>query len=218
MYSQLMPETQGNFAPEPIVVIDLGISNVNSVVNMCNRLGFHVRVADKPSIQLHKATFILPGVGSFDEGVRRLKSQGWKNLLVEHAASNQRIIGLCLGMQLLCQESEEGHKEGLSLIPGRFKRFNTEDEIKVPHMGWNTVSFNQEMAPWSRSLPSDSRFYFVHSFHYESESFSEVEVGWTDYGLRFASVIQKSNIIGVQFHPEKSHRFGMELLRSIVVI
>jgi glutamine amidotransferase len=203
-----------------VTVIDLGIGNIKSVANMLDRIGVESKIAEKPSEMKDNSPVVLPGVGSFDEGANRLRRSGWDSWLKEAAEAKQKILGLCLGMQLLCEGSDEGELGGLALLPGRFVRFPSQNELgdslKIPHMGWNSVEFDSRTSPWVRALDVNSRFYFVHSYHYLAEEGSQIVSGWTNYGGAFASVLQKDNIIGIQFHPEKSHRFGMELLKAVV--
>lgn len=161
---------------------------------------------------------VLPGVGSFDHGMLGLRTHGWDDWIRQAAEQGHLVLGLCLGMQILCQGSDEGSESGLGILPGRFRRIPAEfsDGIKqkVPHMGWNEVSFNRERAPWTRDLAEPQRFYFVHSYQYDPLDLDTV-VGWTDYGRAFASAIARDRVIGLQFHPEKSHSFGMALLQNI---
>lgn len=208
-------------APE-ILVIDNGLGNAMSVAYAFQRIGENVQVErEVPPMESigRYALTVLPGVGSFDKGMQNLQERGWVEWLQECVRARSAVLGLCLGMQLLCEGSDEGVREGLGLIPGKFVRFAAERDsrqrLKVPHMGWNFVRFNRARAPWSGTTDQPQRFYFVHSFYLPAER-SDAAVGWTDYGQKFASVISKDRLIGLQFHPEKSHRFGTDLLRQIV--
>jgi glutamine amidotransferase len=205
-----------------IVVVSAGIGNVSSVSNMLRSIGFDVLLSDHPPRDDTPEVVFMPGVGSFDDGVKSLKNSGWYAWLRETSRDSSRnpcIVGICLGMQLLCDGSEEGNAEGLGLIPGYFRRFAFSDEkdlhLKVPHMGWNTVEFDRREAPWTSQLPDACRFYFVHSYKY-THSNDEFVVGRADYGGPFAAALQKGRIIGFQFHPEKSHRFGKALLNAVL--
>ncbi len=198
-----------------IEVIDLKIGNIASVCNMLRHLDMEsVTIAD-PLQSSDPDWLILPGVGAFDHGVKRLRESGFDSFLHDHAPKT-RILGICLGMQLLCDGSAEGNKPGLGLIPGRFVRFpdHRSSGLRVPHMGWNdTVFRTSEDHP--NGFDTAFRFYFVHSFHYEP---LDAAVVWaqTDYGVRFASAIHLDNVYGVQFHPEKSHQYGMEFLTRLI--
>jgi glutamine amidotransferase len=200
-----------------VQIIDLSIGNIKSVQNMFEKIGCSVDVISKPKENSGESVLILAGVGAFDSGVSRLRDTGWFDEIKRAAKLEQHILGICLGMQLLCESSTEGSLEGLGLIPGSFISLRMSANrvaLKVPHMGWNNVSIDGQ----SRYLGSfvereDLRFYFVHSFEYQYES-EEYVVGYTNYGSQVAAIIEKDNLVGVQFHPEKSHRFGMELLAT----
>lgn len=203
-----------------VIIVDAGIGNAQSVANMFKHLRIPTVVCRDPEMQPEpcpRSMVVIPGVGAFDEGMRRLNAGRWSPWI--HAAANECVVlGLCLGMQILCEGSDEGTESGLGLIPGHFRRFEalsaTGRKLKVPHMGWSQVEFDRVKAPWAAALTPPQRFYFVHSFQYTSDS-TEAVVGWTTYGNSFASAVARDRIIGLQFHPEKSHRFGMNLLRSI---
>jgi len=198
-----------------IEVIDLKIGNVASVCNMLRHLGFEARSVTDPSLSANPNWIILPGVGAFDHGRKRLRDSGFDGFLQSHANST-RILGICLGMQLLCEGSEEGVEPGLGLLRGRFVRFpdHTGTGLRVPHMGWNdTVFHGGDHHP--SGFEESFRFYFVHSFHYRPTD-SKIVWGLSEYGLRFASAIHRQNIYGVQFHPEKSHRYGMRFLSNLL--
>jgi glutamine amidotransferase len=201
-----------------IVIIDLGISNVQSVANMLRKIGLSPEIASRPDYTNEGALFVLPGVGAFDQGMRLLSETGWDGFLKSAAQQKVPILGLCLGMQLLCEGSEEGEMPGLGIIPGRFTRFSgvARNGIthKVPHMGWNSVEFNETVTSWVPNIPEQSRFYFVHSFFYDDID-SPVAIGRTTYGQPFVSAIKQGSVMGLQFHPEKSHRHGMQLLATI---
>lgn len=181
-----------------------------SVKNMLHRLGVAAEFRDSPSECAHTDRFILPGVGSFDEGIRRLKGSGWFSFLQDLPDTTQ-ILGICLGMQLLGTSSEEGDEAGLGRVPVHFERFDSE-QLRVPHMGWNTVEPVTEEPLFDRSL-TELRYYFTHSYMAVCDE-PGIETARTNYGTYFTSAFRVNNTRGVQFHPEKSHRFGMSLLKG----
>jgi glutamine amidotransferase len=202
-----------------IAIVDYDMGNVASVANMLKRIGADAPVLTRDPSTLAKAErIILPGVGAFDKGMRNLSDFGLREVL-DDAALVRRvpILGICLGMQLLTESSEEGSEQGLGWIKGttvRF-RFPPESGLKVPHMGWNYVT-TPRANPLIRS-DQRSRFYFVHGY-YVSCSYESDVIGTARYGDDFACAVNRENIYGVQFHPEKSHRFGMELLEAFLRI
>lgn len=197
-------------------VIDYQAGNIGSIVNMLSRIGAEAAVVSSPSDLDGVDRIILPGVGHFDHGVAQLRAQGLYDRLREHDATSQPLLGICLGMQLLLDGSEEGTASGLGLIPGHCRRFVPgSTELKVPHMGWNVVIPSGGQAALAEQLP-DSRYYFVHSFYAELDRPEHV-AGTTPYIGNFCSAVDSGGgVLGYQFHPEKSHRFGMALLASFV--
>lgn len=200
-----------------IVVVDYGAGNIGSVLNMIRKVGGHA-VASSDADDLRKAKkIILPGVGSFDNAMRKLDQLGLVQPLRDCAASGVPLFGICLGMQLLSHGSEEGALQGLSLIPGRVRRFQFDGDqssLKIPHMGWNQVTACKKY-PLTDGLEAGARFYFVHSYHYACEDPAD-ELFKTHYGYDFVSGVQRGSVMGVQFHPEKSHRFGMQLFKNFI--
>jgi glutamine amidotransferase len=197
-----------------IGVLDYGVGNLGSVLNMLRHIDVKATTIRTPD-QLTKVTkLLLPGVGSFDHAIEKLDALDLAEPIRGYARSGGTILGICLGMQLLLDSSEEGQRQGLGLIPGRSKRFSFAPEAKrrVPHMGWNTVTPRAEN-PLLAGLESDNRFYFVHSYRAVCENDTDI-VGETEYGEMFPSMIGRGNVFGAQFHPEKSHRYGMDLLRN----
>ena len=200
-----------------IAVIDYGINNSSSVVRMIEKVGGEVKRASAPDELKDASKLILPGVGHFDEGIKRLESIGFKEPLMEMIQErNMPILGICLGMQLLCRCSEEGDSPGLGLVAARVRSLDCEarKNYKIPHMGWNTLAVVK-----SNSLITDDssthRYYFVHSYYVEPDS-NDLCIAQTDYGSKFCAAFQSNQIFGVQFHPEKSHRFGMSLMKNFV--
>lgn len=155
---------------------------------------------------------LLPGVGAFDEGMARLADKGLVEPLREFAVSGQPVFGVCLGMQLLLDGSEEGNAAGLGLIPGRSVRFAETDGLRVPHMGWNTIDV-AHADPLVDGMTDDSRFYFVHSYRAVPEQVEAI-LATSNYGGKFVSMIRVGNVMGAQFHPEKSHSYGLKILRN----
>lgn len=198
-------------------VIDIGLGNVNAVKRMVQKVGGEPVSISNPA-QLSSVTkFILPGVGNFNEGMRRLKLANLDDAIRTAALRQDTyVLGICLGMQLMCRSSEEGEVDGLSIVNADVVKIvsNFAEKIKVPHMGWNTVDVPRENALMERNN-EELRFYFVHSYKVIPDN-DEVIIAKTNYGGQFCSAFQKGNIFGVQFHPEKSHRFGLELISNFV--
>jgi imidazole glycerol-phosphate synthase subunit HisH len=200
------------------VIVDSGLGNVGSVANMIRKLGGEIHVARDPAAISKAEKLILPGVGHFDRGMSNLHSLGLVSVLNDKALRERvPVLGICLGMQLMCKRSEEGETPGLGWVDACFKRFSVAaaaKPLKIPHMGWNWVEFVKE-SPLTRRLTGEQRFYFVHSYYMRPADSSDV-LGVSDYGGRFPAAFQVGNLYGVQFHPEKSHRFGLALLASFM--
>jgi imidazole glycerol-phosphate synthase subunit HisH len=198
-----------------VEVLDLGLGNVLSVINMFDYVGADAVTVVDPQQSDPSALVVLPGVGAFDSGMNTLLDSGWSDTLRSRHTDGLPTLGICLGMQLLCDGSDEGVSQGLGIIPGRFqhlsKRHNSV-QVKVPHMGWNEMDFDPELAPWAPRSESKHRFYYVHSFHYTHPTDEHV-AGWCDYSGRVVGLVVAGPTVGMQFHPEKSHRFGADLLR-----
>jgi glutamine amidotransferase len=191
-----------------IAIVDVGLGNMASVSNMFDRLGHAAERRASPGGLSKADRYVLPGVGTYDEGVRRLRTSGWYEHL-RALPETTHVLGICLGMQLLGVDSEEGSEPGLGRVPAHFERFDVAP-LRVPHMGWNLVHpvgsdplFDPELPEW--------RYYFTHSYRAVCDDES-IEIGRTNYGVGFTSAYRFGNTRGVQFHPEKSHRFGMSLL------
>lgn len=199
-----------------VSLIDYGLGNLGSVVNMLKRVGTETRLVSTPQAVLSSERILLPGIGAFDEGMARLHDQKLVEPLREFAASGRLLFGICLGMQLLLDGSEEGESAGLGLIHGRSVRFEETDGLRVPHMGWNSVKATREDSLVGE-LTEGSRFYFVHSYRVVPEKESDA-LATTDYGDKFVSMVRVGNIMGAQFHPEKSHAFGMAILKNFATL
>lgn len=197
-----------------ISVLDYGVGNLGSIVNMLRRIDAEVRLVTEPAALLEATKILLPGVGSYDNGMRRLRESGLVEPLRARVEAGTPILGICLGMQMLVTGSEEGDEPGLGFIRAQCRRFRFPDrpQLKVPHMGWNIIQPCIE-APLIAGLPGEPRYYFVHSYHVVCEDNRDV-LATADYGGNFVAMIQRDNVMGAQFHPEKSHRFGMALLKN----
>ncbi len=199
-----------------VSLIDYGLGNLGSVVNMLKRVGTESRRVSTPDGILGSDRLLLPGIGSFDTAIELLDEQGLTPAIKEFAATGKPILGICLGMQILMDSSEEGQAAGLGLIPGRSVRFSEDTGIRVPHMGWNLAEPVRQDSLVA-DLPKDSRFYFVHSYRVVPENDDDV-LAITQYGAPFASMIRSGNIMGAQYHPEKSHAFGMRVLSNFAAL
>ena len=200
-----------------VQIVDVGLGNIASIKRMIDKIGGKAVLVTKPTQLDQQSKIILPGVGHFDTGMIRLRETGFASVLTDPSKIQfLRILGICLGMQLLCRGSEEGELAGLGLIDADVKKFcfPPESKLKIPHMGWNVVSkpFENPLMPAS---DEEQRFYFVHSYKVIPDD-PTITIGIADYGGEFCAAFQKRNFFGVQFHPEKSHRFGMGLLRRFV--
>jgi glutamine amidotransferase len=198
------------------VIVDYGLGNVGSILNMLRHVGCHDAViTGDPSRILCADKLILPGVGHFDTGMKNLRERGLVEVLTEVAVAKCRpTLGICLGMQLMTRGSEEGILPGLAWVDGDFKRFSfgLGCELKIPHMGWNEVRMTKP-DKILHGFSSPPRFYFVHSFHLANARQADVS-GISSYGYEFGASFSVENLFGVQFHPEKSHRFGMAVLAN----
>lgn len=201
-----------------IVIVDYKMGNVGSIFNMLKKIGAQAIVSGDSKDILGADKLILPGVGSFDTGMSHIAQYGLREVLDEKVLRIKTpILGICLGMQLLTRGSEEGQLPGLGWIQGDTKRFvfdQLDQKLKIPHMGWNSVVPTASDNLYY-NMDQEAGFYFVHSYHLVCDDVRDV-LGWTNYGFKFASSVRKDNIYGTQFHPEKSHRHGLNLLRNFV--
>lgn len=201
-------------------ILEVGISNIASVYRMIEKVG-GVAEYISTSDQIYNADkIIIPGVGHFDKGMKSLYKNGIVEALYQRITVDKiPVMGICLGMQLLCNESEEGKEKGLSLIDADVKkfRFDSDKKLKIPHMGWNIVHSvrDNDLIPYMTN--DEYRYYFVHSYHVVPND-PNLTIGIANYGGEFCAAIQSDNIYGVQFHAEKSHRFGMELMKKFIDI
>lgn len=203
-----------------IAIINYGMGNPGSIYNMLKKIGHEAIVTSNSEDVMKAGKLILPGVGAFDNGMNNLKTSGLFEVLNSKVLKDKTpILGICLGMQLFGLKSEEGKVAGLGWINAETVRFKFSEEnsdLKIPHMGWNNVILKRDSEIY-KDMPEDSRFYFVHSYHFVCNDEKDV-VAKTSHGYEFNSIVQKENIYGVQFHPEKSHKYGMKLLRNFVEI
>jgi glutamine amidotransferase len=204
-----------------VVIVDYKMGNIGSIVNILKKVGVQAKVSSDPEIIYSADKLVLPGVGRFDQGITNLNELGLVSTLNEKVLSRGTpILGICLGMQLLTRRSEEGNLDGLGWLPAETVRFNFSDqesELKVPHMGWNIIRVENSriQAKIFDGMDDDRRFYFVHSYYVRAAE-NEIILSRTNYGHEFVSGICQDNIIGVQFHPEKSHRYGLKLFENFL--
>ncbi len=194
-----------------IAIIDYGVGNLRSVEKAFTSQGIEAVVTSDEKVLRAAEKLVLPGVGAFKACMDGLRAHGFENLVLDAANAGKPIIGLCVGLQMMFEEGHEfGVHKGLGLMPGRVVKFP--DKLHVPHIGWNQVEFKQAHPVFSE-LPSETFFYFVHSYYVETPDAACV-LGETDYGMRYASICGRDNIVGVQFHPEKSQAAGLKLLKN----
>jgi glutamine amidotransferase len=199
-----------------VTVINYGMGNTGSVMNMLRKIGVSAKLASDPGDLLDATRIVLPGVGAFDNAMIKLRESGYIEVLNQKVITEKvPILGICLGMQLFSKNSEEGMKPGLGWLDAETIRFKSEPgskQIKIPHMGWNTVQISQNTCLFPLN-DQDIRFYFVHSLYIKCNNPNDV-LTQTDYGGTFTSAVCRQNILGTQFHPEKSHRFGMNFFKA----
>ncbi len=204
-----------------ITIVDYGMGNLGSIKNMFKYLGVESTIQSDVDKIKRASKILLPGVGSFDTAMQKINRGDLREVLDEKALKEQvPILGICLGMQLLTKNSEEGEFDGLGWIDAKSISFKdrVDSQLKIPHMGWNIVRKNQKSKLTEGfELFDESRFYFVHSYFVRVED-EKNSILKTEYGVEFDSAIQKDNIFGVQFHPEKSHKFGMKLFENFARI
>jgi len=202
-----------------IALIDYGMGNIHSVKKALEIYGAKVIVTNSPKVIASSRKIVLPGVGAFDDAMRELIKRGLVYVIKQQIDKGKQFLGICLGMQLLFQTSEEAkNSKGLGILKGCVKRFTSKD-IKVPHMGWNQIKFKKQNAGRKCKLltgiPKNAFVYFCHSY-YPAPKDKEVIAATCAYGLDFACVIAKGNTYGVQFHPEKSQEIGLKMLKNFV--
>lgn len=201
-----------------IVVVDYGMGNIGSIVNMIKRAGGESTVSSDPEVISHAEKLIIPGVGSFDHGMRNLNESGLADVLNKKVQEEKvPVLGICLGMQLMAKSSEEGVLPGFGWVDGVCKKFHFaggNKNLRIPHMGWNEVNIKKHDGIF-RNMYDDASFYFVHSYYVECANAEDI-AATTDYGLEFTSSLQHGNIFATQFHPEKSHKYGLLVMKNFV--
>lgn len=194
-----------------VAVLDYGMGNLRSVARAVDRAGAEpVVTSDRGEVE-HADALVVPGVGAFGACMANLRAAGLDRVIVGFAETGRPLLGVCLGMQVLFDHSEEGDAGGLALLSGEVRRLP--DGVKVPHMGWNEVRWRSQH-PLVRGLPDGTRFYFVHS--YVCDPSGDVAVGTTEYGRPFPAAVAAGSVFAVQFHPEKSGEAGLEIYRNLV--
>ncbi|PJF43845.1 MAG: imidazole glycerol phosphate synthase subunit HisH [Phototrophicales bacterium] len=197
-----------------IAVIDYGAGNLRSVYNALSHLGADVRVIADPKDLASAEKIVLPGVGAFGAGMKALQDTGFIDPIYRAVEAGKPLIGICLGMQYLFERSEEmGEHAGLGLLAGKVIKF-PENEVRIPHIGWNQLHIQREHSMF-RGIADGSYAYFVHSYYVEPTE-PNVVLACTDYGIHYASVVGKDNIVGIQCHPEKSQSVGLQFLKNFV--
>ncbi len=201
-----------------ITIVDYGLGNVGSILNMIRKIGGIAEISGDPNKIRNASKLILPGVGSFDQGIRNLERKGiipTLNSMVQKVP----ILGICLGAQLMTKSSEEGTLPGLGWFDAEVKKFSFPSEqsnLRIPHMGWNYVAIKKE-SPLTNDLPFEPKFYFVHSYYMQANNPDDIMLT-TNYGENFVSALNHNNMYAVQFHPEKSHKYGLKIFQNFLSI
>ncbi len=201
-----------------VTIIDYGVGNLGSIQNMLQRIGVASLVTADPKQVEQAERIILPGIGAFDSAMTKLEQTELPSILRERSAAGIPLLGICLGAQLLTHGSEEGSRPGLGFIDAHCIKFNAQKigSLKVPQMGWNEVIFQSTNTITDfMDMEIPPRFYFAHSYHMVADQ--EYVLGLTQYGYNFPTILKKGNILAMQFHPEKSHQYGMQILRNFSV-
>ena len=201
-----------------ITVVDYGCGNIAAIVNMLGRLGQTAKIARTPKELEDASSIILPGVGAFDEGMKQLRDRKMRDVLdAKVLEAKVPLLGICLGAQLICRKSEEGSEPGLAWVQAdvvKFDQANLSEWDRIPNMGWHNVDY-QSSEQLFAGYEDDPRFYFVHSYHIVCDSDVDV-IATAVHGRPFPAAVKNANVIGVQFHPEKSHRYGLQLFQNFL--
>lgn len=202
-----------------VSILNYGLGNLQSIKNVIHKIGGNAEIIDEVSQIKDAQKLILPGIGAFDDGMTCLKEKNWIDVL-NHVVLEKKIptLGICLGMQLMCNKSEEGNLPGLGWFDANVVKFNMPQgsTLKIPHMGWNAIAVKKNN-PIIQSKTEEQRYYFVHSYHVVCNNQTDV-LATANHGYEFTAAISNNNILATQFHPEKSHRFGMELMQHFLSI
>ena len=197
-----------------IGIIDYGMGNLGSVSNACSFLGLDAKIIAAPREMETCRAIILPGVGAFGDCMSHLSGHGFVEVVKKWIADGKPFLGICLGLQLLFEESEESPGvPGLAVLRGQVKKFNLSGDWKVPQIGWNRVRQAMPECPLFKDVPDESHFYFVHSY-YADPAEKGLSAGITDYGVDYTSAVWRDNMMAVQFHPEKSQKYGLQMLKN----
>jgi len=203
-----------------IAIVDFGMGNLRSIQYKLEKRKLPTVIATRPEIVARAEKIILPGVGHFAAGMKNLHETGFVDVLNQKVLVEKvPILGICLGMQLFTKQSEEGHVAGLGWLNAQTKRFSFADGhrgLRIPHVGWNTIQMNTDI-PLMKGVDVQAHFYFAHSYHVQCDDPGLV-LATTSYGYDFVSMLQKENIIGIQFHPEKSHRNGFKIIENFFTL
>ncbi|MBN2126501.1 MAG: imidazole glycerol phosphate synthase subunit HisH [Deltaproteobacteria bacterium] len=199
-----------------IGIVQYGLGNTRSVAGAVERLGFEPVLTDRPELLARADKLILPGVGAFGDGMKNLKDRGLVEALNSLVGEQHKpILGICLGFQLMAERGYEfGDHQGLGWIKAEVVKMETRGELRLPHVGWNDLFQIRESLLWE-GIPSNALFYYVHSYHVRCEE-EGIVVGESEYGYRFVAAVEKVNVYGTQFHPEKSQQWGLEVLRNFL--
>lgn len=202
-----------------ICIVDYGVGNIQAFLNLFKRLDIEAMRADKPDTLVDATRLVLPGVGHFDHAMDRLNNSGMRSKLEDLVLGRHvPVLGVCVGMQILAQSSDEGTLPGLNWVPGRVRSFSDQSksaQLPLPHMGWNELQPQADSKLFSRGFEDGAQFYFLHSYFFDAENKEDV-VATARYGFDFDAVVSRGHIHGVQCHPEKSHHWGEQLLRNFV--
>jgi len=202
-----------------VVIVDYGMGNLGSILNKIERLGAEVIISSNAKDIEEAGKLILPGIGTFVAGVEKLINYNLLDILNKKVLADKiPVLGICLGMQLMTKKSEEGNVNGFGWIEAETKRFIFEEnniKLKIPHIGWNSLNIKRNSS-LLKDIPTDAEFYFVHSYHVCCAMQDDVILATTHYGYDFISAIQKENIFGTQFHPEKSHKHGIKIIENFI--
>lgn len=201
-----------------ITIVDYGMGNVGSVYNMLRKLRAKVQISNNVNEIARADKLILPGVGHFDRGMDNLKSRALDAVLSEQVLVNKKpVLGICLGMQMMTRGSEEGTLQGLGWVAADTIKFSPDNNLKIPHMGWNKIQPSITAKLFEFDSEEPERFYFVHSYYVRADNPQDVAAR-CHYGYDFVASFEVGNIMGVQFHPEKSHLFGMNLFQRFIAL